>query len=73
MTRLRGQSVVVTGGGGGIGGAIARAFATEGAGIVVADIGEAADKIAEAIRGDGGRAIAAHADVTSSSPAPAWV
>ena len=32
--------------------------------IVVADIGEAADKIAEAIRGDGGRAIAAHADVT---------
>ena len=64
MTRLRGQSVVVTGGGGGIGGAIARAFATEGAGIVVADIGEAADKIAEAIRGDGGRAIAAHADVT---------
>ena len=67
MTRLRGQSVVVTGGGGGIGGAIARAFATEGAAVVVADIGEGAAKVAEAIRGAGGRAIAAHADVTRTA------
>jgi NAD(P)-dependent dehydrogenase (short-subunit alcohol dehydrogenase family) len=67
VTRLRGQSVVVTGGGGGIGGAIARAFATEGAAVVVADIGEGAAKVAEAIRGAGGRAIAAHADVTRTA------
>lgn len=67
MTRLRGHGVVVTGGGGGIGGAIATAFAREGAGVVVADIGEGAGKIAETIRGDGGRAIATHADVTRSA------
>jgi NAD(P)-dependent dehydrogenase (short-subunit alcohol dehydrogenase family) len=67
VTRLRGQSVVVTGGGGGIGGAIARAFATEGATVVVADIGAGAGKVAEAIRGGGGRAIAAHADVTRTA------
>jgi NAD(P)-dependent dehydrogenase (short-subunit alcohol dehydrogenase family) len=64
VTRLRGQSVVVTGGGGGIGGAIATVFATEGAGVVVADVGDGAGKVAEAIRGSGGHAIAMHADVT---------
>ena len=64
MTRLRGQSVVVTGGGGGIGGAIARAFASEGAGVVVADVGEGAAKVADAIRGAGGRAVGTQADVT---------
>ena len=67
MTRLGGQSVVVTGGGGGIGGAIARAFAAEGAGVVVADIGESAGKVAETIRGGGGRATAVHADVTRTA------
>lgn len=64
MTRLRGQSVVVTGAGGGIGGAIARAFAAEGAGVVVADVADGAGKVADAIRADGGRAIATLADVT---------
>jgi NAD(P)-dependent dehydrogenase (short-subunit alcohol dehydrogenase family) len=53
VSRLHGQSVVVTGGGGGIGGAIARAFAAEGAGVVVADVGDAAAKVADAIRGAG--------------------
>jgi NAD(P)-dependent dehydrogenase (short-subunit alcohol dehydrogenase family) len=67
VTRLRGQSVVVTGGGGGIGGAIARAFGSEGAGVVVADVGDGADKIADLIRGHGGRAIATRADVTRTT------
>ncbi len=67
MTRLSGQGVVVTGGGGGIGSAIARAFADEGAGVVVADVGEGAGKVAEAVRGGGGRAVAAHADVTRAA------
>jgi NAD(P)-dependent dehydrogenase (short-subunit alcohol dehydrogenase family) len=67
VTRLRGQSVVVTGGGGGIGGAIARAFASDGAGVVVADVGDGAEKVAEGIRDAGGRAIATRADVTHTA------
>jgi len=67
VTRLRGQSVVVTGGGGGIGGAIATAFAREGAGVVVADVGAGAAKVAETIGDDGGRAIAIHADVSRTA------
>jgi NAD(P)-dependent dehydrogenase (short-subunit alcohol dehydrogenase family) len=67
VTRLSGRSVVVTGGGGGIGGAIARAFADEGAGVVVADVGEGAGKVVEAVRGGAGRAVAAHADVTRTA------
>jgi len=67
VTRLRGQSVVVTGGGGGIGGAIATAFGREGAGVVVADVGAGSAKVAETIRDDGGRAIATHADVTRTA------
>lgn len=67
MTLLDGGIAVVTGGGGGIGGAIARTFASEGADVVVADVGDGAGKVAEAIRGDGGRAIATHADVTRAA------
>jgi 3-hydroxybutyrate dehydrogenase len=67
VTRLRGQSVIDTGGGGGIGGAIARAFASEGAGVVVADVGDGADKVVDVIRGDGGRAVATRADVTRTT------
>jgi NAD(P)-dependent dehydrogenase (short-subunit alcohol dehydrogenase family) len=67
VTRLRGHSVVVTGGGGGIGGAIATAFASEGADIVVADVGDRAGKVAEAIRGAGGRAVVSDADVTRTA------
>ena len=73
MSRLHGQSVVVTGGGGGIGGAIARAFAAEGAGVVVADVGDAAAKVADAIRGAGGRAVGTVADVTRTHDMAALV
>lgn len=73
MSRLRGQSVVVTGGGGGIGGAIARAFAAEGAGVIVADVGDAAAKVADAIRGAGGRAVGTVADVTRTEDMAALV
>jgi NAD(P)-dependent dehydrogenase (short-subunit alcohol dehydrogenase family) len=66
-------SVVITGGGGGIGRAIAGAFAAEGAGVVVGDLGESAEAAAASIRGDGGRAIGARADVTRTSDMQALV
>ncbi len=56
MNRLRGKVAIVTGGGGGIGGATARAFAREGAAVLVVDIDEsAAERVAAGIqtRGDG--------------------
>jgi NAD(P)-dependent dehydrogenase (short-subunit alcohol dehydrogenase family) len=61
---LAGHVVLVTGGGGGIGGAIAHAFAAHGATVIVADLGESAETTATAIRADGGHATAARADVT---------
>ena len=73
MSRLRDQAVVVTGGGGGIGGAIARSFAAEGAAVVVADVGDAAAKVADGIRGAGGQATATVADVTREGDMAALV
>ncbi|MBA2357912.1 MAG: glucose 1-dehydrogenase [Actinobacteria bacterium] len=60
MSRLAGKHAIVTGGGSGIGRAISRRFATEGAAVVVADlIGERAEEVAVEI---GGTAV--QADVT---------
>jgi NAD(P)-dependent dehydrogenase (short-subunit alcohol dehydrogenase family) len=51
-TELTGAGVVITGGGGGIGGALARRFAAEGAKILVADLdGDAAARVAEEVGG----------------------
>jgi len=64
-TRFTGRTVIVTGGGSGIGRVMARAFAAEGAAVVVADIdpGKAAE-VAGEIAQAGGRAVAVHADVS---------
>lgn len=60
MTRV----AVVTGGGGGIGGAIARRLAADGTSVVVADQrADAAAKVAESIRASGGTAAAVCVDV----------
>lgn len=64
--RLSGSSIVVTGGGHGIGRAYARRCAEEGASIVVADVdGPAAGAVAASIAEEGGSAIGLEADVRS--------
>lgn len=58
MSRLTGRSAIITGAGSGIGRASAMLFATEGARVVLLDRSEAVEETAQAIRRDGGDAIA---------------
>lgn len=63
--RLKDEVAVITGAGSGMGQAGAIRFAREGAAVVVVDLnGEAAEKTAQDIRNDGGRAIAVAADIS---------
>jgi NAD(P)-dependent dehydrogenase (short-subunit alcohol dehydrogenase family) len=63
--KLTGRAAVVTGGGGGIGAAICRALAAEGAPVAVCDARrDAAEAVAAEIRGRGGNARAWCFDVT---------
>jgi meso-butanediol dehydrogenase/(S,S)-butanediol dehydrogenase/diacetyl reductase len=62
---VEGRVVLVTGGGSGIGAAIVRGCAVEGAAVVVADRDEpAARRVADEVEADGGRALALRFDVT---------
>lgn len=65
--RFQDKSVIVTGGAGGIGTAIAARFAAEGARVVVTDINaEGAETTAASIRAAGGRARALAADIAAA-------
>lgn len=74
MKNLKDKCVIVTGGGGGIGGATSLRFAAEGAKVAVFDLNlEAAGKVADAIRASGGRAVAFQCDITDRAQVDAAV
>lgn len=72
--RLENKTAIVTGAGQGIGRAIARAFAKEGAQVFIPDYSKAgADETAELIRSEGGTAYSAQCDVTDEASVKAMV
>jgi len=74
MQRFKDKTVIVTGGGGGIGGATSRRFAGEGAKVGVYDMNlAAAQKIATEIRAAGGQAAAFQCDITDRAQVDAAV
>ncbi|MDP2015599.1 2-hydroxycyclohexanecarboxyl-CoA dehydrogenase [Hydrogenophaga sp.] len=74
MNRFEHKTVVVTGGGGGIGGATCLRFGKEGARVAVLDLNlESAERVAADIRAAGGSALALHCDITDRSSVNAAV
>ncbi|WP_068638650.1 SDR family NAD(P)-dependent oxidoreductase [Thauera butanivorans] len=64
MNRLAGKVAVVTGGSSGLGLAIVRRMAEEGAAVAILDLDAQGEAVAEAIRSTGGKALFAQLDVT---------
>lgn len=71
--RLQGKVAIVTGGGAGLGKAIAHRLAEEGADVVIGDTDEtAAQAVAAQIQALGSRAAAVRTDVTRKSEIRLW-
>jgi len=74
MARLKEKVAIITGGGSGIGRAIAKLFASEGAKVVVADYNDqTAEKTVEMIKNNGGQAIASKTDVSQAGQVQSMV
>lgn len=74
MQRFEGRTVIVTGGGGGIGGATARRFAQEGAKVAVLDLNPtAAEEVASEICAQGEQATAFTVDITNHAAVNATI
>jgi 2-hydroxycyclohexanecarboxyl-CoA dehydrogenase len=74
MQTFNDKTVVVTGGGGGIGGATCRRFAGRGAKVAVFDLNrDAAEQVAAQIRSEGAVATAFHCDITDRASVDAAV
>lgn len=74
MQKFEGKTVIVTGGGGGIGGATCRRFGREGAKVAVFDLNlDAAQRVAAEIREAGGQAEAFKCDITQRADVDAAV
>jgi 3-oxoacyl-[acyl-carrier protein] reductase len=71
---LENKVAIVTGGGQGIGAAVARAYAAQGANVAVVDWSmETAEQVAQSIRNSGGRATALRCDVSDRTAVDAMV
>ena len=64
MGSLEGRVAIITGAGRGLGREHALLFASEGAKVVVNDLGEVAEEVAAEIRAQGGEAVASNHDIT---------
>jgi NAD(P)-dependent dehydrogenase (short-subunit alcohol dehydrogenase family) len=71
--RFKGKRVIVTGGASGIGAAAARAFAAEGAKVLIADLQAKGESVAAQIRANGGEALFKKVDLSTDSGCSAMV